>query len=121
MPDKDSAPTRDSKEKKLPPPLTEAEVDALFDDVEDEAPILASLAPLPRWVPWREETRTGKDGEPVSTKPPYSARGRGMAKVDNPATWGTRAQAETRARTLRNGSRKGGIGLMLGELGDTSA
>jgi hypothetical protein len=95
----------------------EAEITALFDNLEaaPEEVTLDSLAHLPRWIPWREEMRKGK---PV--KVPYSAQGRGEGETDNPATWGTRAQAEARAKTLLNGSRKGGIGIVMGELADGS-
>lgn len=39
-----------------------------------------------------------------------------MAKADDPRTWGTRAQAEARAKKIVNGT-GGGIGLELGETG----
>jgi hypothetical protein len=66
---------------------------------------------LPRWVAWLLEERNGKP-----TKVPYSPHG-GRAKADDPSTWGTRAEAETRAAALLNGSGVGGIGINLGDLG----
>src|SRR4051812_35996246 len=72
------------------------------------------LADKRRWITWRSEDRNGK-----ATKIPYSSHG-GRAKADDPATWGTRADAEWMARLIvdRTG---GGIGLMLGDLGDGTA
>jgi hypothetical protein len=68
------------------------------------------LATMPRWVAWRTEQRKGKP-----TKVPYSPHG-GMGKADDPATWGTRAEAEARAEKLVNGSGSGGVGIHLGDL-----
>jgi hypothetical protein len=50
-----------------------------------------------RWVAWRNELRSGK-----MTKVPYAPNGK-KAKADDPATWGTRAEAEARAAKLVNG------------------
>ena len=63
-----------------------------------------------RWVAWRNELRGVK-----MTKVPYAPNGK-KAKADNPATWGTRAEAEARAAKLVNGQ-GGGIGIELGDLG----
>jgi Family of unknown function (DUF5906) len=71
---------------------------------------LDSLADAERWVAWRNEPRGDK-----LTKVPYGPAG-GMAKADDPATWGDRAVAEARARRLINGH-GGGIGIQLGDLG----
>ena len=68
------------------------------------------LASATRWVAWRNEPRGDK-----LTKVPYAPSG-GTAKADDPATWATRAAAETRAQQLINGH-GGGIGIELGDLG----
>jgi hypothetical protein len=81
----------------------------------DSGPTLADLAAHPRWVAWRTEPR--REGE-NPTKVPYSPRGH-RAASNNPAEWGTRAEAE--AAFHRIGPRAhgpGGIGLMLGEADD---
>lgn len=91
--------------------LSDAEIDATFqcDDGEPPDPVegveLESLAGLPQWVTWRAEGAAGR-------KVPYNPAG-GPASSTDPATWGTRAAAERRARKIG-----GGIGLMLGELVD---
>ncbi|MBB4120218.1 phage/plasmid primase, P4 family [Martelella radicis] len=69
---------------------------------------IAPLAKLARWVAWREEERNSKP-----TKVPYSTP-RQMARANDPATWLSRAAAETLALDLLSGGRKGGVGLMLG-------
>src|SRR3954452_2956512 len=58
------------------------------------ATALDTLAGDPRWVVWRNELR-GKKGKP--TKVPYAPGGDGKAKANDPATWGTRSEAEARA------------------------
>jgi putative DNA primase/helicase len=63
-----------------------------------------------RWVAWRFEDRGGK-----ATKVPYSPKG-GRARADEPATWGTRAQAHVRVAKIV-GESGGGIGIELGDLG----
>jgi hypothetical protein len=75
---------------------------------------LDPFADMPRWVAWRNETRNGK-----ATKVPYAPQG-GRAKADDPRTWGTRGNAERRARQIANGN-GGGVGIMLGDLGDSSS
>jgi hypothetical protein len=78
-------------------------------------PIPADLALLPRWVAWRTEPRRG-GGTP--TKVPYSPSG-GLAASNNPCHWGTRAEAEAafcRLGPTTHGP--GGIGLVLGKLGN---
>ena len=69
------------------------------------------LAQEARWVAWRNELRGGK-----FTKVPYASNGQ-RAKADDPATWGTRAEAEARAKRIVNGQ-GGGIGIQLGDLGE---
>jgi hypothetical protein len=79
---------------------------------------LADLAEMPRWVAWREEERERADGTSVKTKIPYDPNSNGQAKIPtNPATWGTRAKAERRWRQLDDG-RPGGVGIVLGDLGN---
>src|SRR4051794_36420766 len=69
---------------------------------------------LPRGFVGRNENRHGR-----ATKVPYSPHS-GPAKADDPRTWGTRSEAEGRARQLVNGQ-GGGIGIELGDLGDGTA
>jgi hypothetical protein len=79
------------------------------------------LANLPRWVAWREETRERQDGSKYQTKIPYDPnRLNAQARIPTePATWGTRAQAERRWHKLdQDGKCRGGIGIVLGDLGD---
>jgi putative DNA primase/helicase len=71
---------------------------------------LNALAQQPRWVAWRNELRGGKP-----TKVPYAPNGK-KAKADDPSTWGTRSEAQARAKRIVNG-RGGGIGIQLGDLG----
>jgi hypothetical protein len=73
---------------------------------------LDRLAEEPRWVAWRSEERGGRP-----TKIPYAATG-GMAKTDDPSTWATRAAAERQAARIVNGA-DGGVGIVLGDVGDT--
>ena len=69
---------------------------------------------LPRWVAWRNEKRGDR-----TTKVPHSPHG-GPAKADDPRTWGSRSEAEARARRVVNGE-GGGIGIELGDLGDETS
>ena len=64
---------------------------------------LASLADARRWVAWINER--GPQG--LETKVPKSPHTGMNAASDNPADWGTRAQAEAKAKTLG-----GGLGLV---------
>jgi hypothetical protein len=81
----------------------------------------SSLADLPRWVAWREEQRARQDGTMYQTKIPYDPNTRGPAQIPTqPSTWGTRDNAERRWERLNNGRDKGGIGLVLGDLGNGS-
>ncbi|WP_353647031.1 DUF5906 domain-containing protein [Mesorhizobium sp. WSM2240] len=61
-----------------------------------------------QWVAWRTELREGK-----STKVPYSPATGRRAKSDDPSTWATRAAAMRYAPKI-----KGGVGVMLGDLGE---
>jgi len=72
---------------------------------------LDALAQQPRWVAWRNEPRGRK-----VTKVPYAPNGK-KAKSDDPSTWGTRAEAEARAKRIVNGQ-GGGTGIQLGDLGE---
>ncbi len=81
----------------------------------DQGSSLSALATVSRWVPWREELRGPKQ---KPTKVPYDSRTLRGAKADNPATWGTRAEALAAAKRLPpSPGLKGGIGIMLGDLG----
>ncbi|WP_244458991.1 phage/plasmid primase, P4 family [Roseomonas fluvialis] len=76
---------------------------------------MRDIAALPVWVAWREDTT--QQGR--SAKVPYHATAGERASATDPGTWGTRPQAEHRARPggkLLRGGRKGGIGLVLGPL-----
>jgi hypothetical protein len=73
---------------------------------------LDSLANEPRWVAWRLEQRGDN-----TTKIPYAPYGFGKAKSNDPSTWGDRAAAEIRVKSLINGHAGGGVGLELGDLG----
>jgi predicted P-loop ATPase len=72
---------------------------------------LDALAALPRWIAWRSELRGGKPA-----KVPFADPSR-RARTDDPKTWRVRQDAEERARQLVNGA-GGGIGIVLGDLGD---
>ena len=76
---------------------------------------LAELNGLPRWVAWRSENRNGR-----ATKVPYDPNTGRLAKADDPATWAQKHVAQDRAARIVNGS-GGGIGVMLGDLGDGRA
>jgi hypothetical protein len=77
------------------------------------------LADHPRWVAWCEEKRERADGTSVPTKIPYDPNSRGQAKIpSDPSTWGTLAQARRRWRQLNDGNTRGGVGLVLGDLGN---
>jgi primase-polymerase (primpol)-like protein len=52
-----------------------------------------NLGDLPQWVCWRAELREGK-----ATKIPYSPGSGSRARSDDPATWGTLAEAKRSAR-----------------------
>jgi hypothetical protein len=69
-------------------------------------------------VAWREELTEQKDGTKKPTKVPYSPSG-GKARIPtDPSTYGARKEAESRWRKLQNGdgSTKGGVGIVLGDL-----
>jgi primase-polymerase (primpol)-like protein len=66
-----------------------------------------------QWVAWRLESRSGDD----VTKVPYMSAAH-RAESDNPSTWLTRAEAEIIRDKILNGTDSGGIGIMLGALGD---
>lgn len=76
------------------------------------APTLAALAATPRWVAWQTQLRKPADTKPAKM-PKRPATG-GNAASDNPATWDTREQAETRAAGLPKPYGEGGVGIMLG-------
>jgi hypothetical protein len=84
----------------------------------DSPPLyLADLHASPRWVAWRTECcdQPGK-----YRKMPYVPRPRGgLAKVNDPATWGTFAQARSRADSLLPiDDKPKGVGIILGTVSD---
>ena len=68
---------------------------------------LAALAAVPRWVAWQTEDR-GTPEKPRPPKVPYNPATGRKAKSDDPRTWGTRAEAEARARPASSCSRGDG-------------
>lgn len=66
-------------------------------------------------VSWQTELPKGRD---KPTKSPYDPGRRGKAKSNDADTWGTRAAAEARAARLPKRYDAGGIGIVLGDLGD---
>ena len=74
------------------------------------------LAALPRWVAWQNEPDP-TDPARAPRKRPYSPKG-GSAKADDPATWGTRREAETAAEKLPMPLDAGGTGFELGDIGN---
>ena len=71
---------------------------------------LATVAPLPRWVGWRNVLRKDKP-----TKIPFSPRTGLVAKANDQAGGARRTEAEAWARIHVNGS-GGGVGLQLGSV-----
>jgi hypothetical protein len=71
---------------------------------------LAFFTVLPLWVGWQVEQRNGRP-----TKVPYDPTKTTLqgAKSNDPTTWGTRFQAEERAKTLPKPCGQGGVGLMF--------
>jgi len=74
-----------------------------------------SLLDLPRWVAWQLERVGGRE-----TKVPYSPHG-GKAKSDAPLTWGGVLQALDRFQHLPRPLDIGGVGIMLGEIDDSTS
>ena len=98
----------------------EASADDTFDDLTPPGLALGDLALRPIWIAWRLEPDT--DPAKPERKVPYAATGTGAGKVNDPKTWGTRAQAEARAAKLLQSGRKGGVGIVLGTMpGDPQA
>lgn len=73
-----------------------------------DSQILTRLAPLMRWVLWRNEQRNGR-----ATKIPKQITGKEASSTD-PQTWATRAACE--AARERIGA--DGVGIILGDLGN---
>ena len=73
------------------------------------------LAPLPCWVAWQTQAR--KVGI-KPTKVPFNPRANTAAKADDPATWGTRPEAEARAARLAKPFGAGGVGIEFAPLAD---
>src|SRR5215467_753992 len=75
----------------------------------------------PRWVMWCEEIREAKNGKAQKpTKVPYSAMRDGKASSTNPDTWATRDKCNHAWKRVkaRNPDTRGGVGVVLGDLGD---
>jgi len=71
-------------------------------------PALNELKRIPQWVAWKYEDRGG----PKPTKPPMNPHvSGGYASCDNPASWGTYEQAESRAKE----DSLAGVGFVLSE------
>jgi RecA-family ATPase len=85
-------------------------------------PRLSDFNDQPRWVAWQEEWITLADGREKLTKIPYDPHSGHKARVPtDPSTWGTRAQAEDRWERMKRritDGRRGGVGIVLGELED---
>jgi hypothetical protein len=82
---------------------------------------LDDLAVEPRWVAWREESRTQQDGSKHKTKIPYDPNSQQQARIPtDPTTWGTCAEAKARWNKLRQEAPDagGGVGIVLGDLDD---
>jgi hypothetical protein len=93
-------------------------ISARAESVNNAPETLDELSELPRWVAWREEERVLANGEPTRKKIPYDPNSQEQARIPtDPATWGTRAEAERRWRQLDDG-RAGGVGIVLGDLGN---
>ncbi|MFN8994054.1 MAG: hypothetical protein ACK5X3_10405, partial [Pseudomonadota bacterium] len=69
---------------------------------------LTRLAPLMRWVLWRNEQRNGR-----ATKVPKQITGKEVSSAD-PKTWATRAACETARERIG----ADGVGIILGDLGN---
>ncbi|HZC57782.1 MAG TPA: hypothetical protein VE396_17315 [Xanthobacteraceae bacterium] len=81
---------------------------------------LGDLAEQQRWVAWREEERTSKSGERERTKIPYDPKTGRKAATNDPDTWCTRKGAKHRWRQMQDDDTVGGVGIVLGDLGDGS-
>ena len=78
-------------------------------------PALDCVIELRRWIVWRTELRNGKPA-----KVPYSPVTGRLAKANDPETWTDHRTATAAVGRLVNGG-SGGIGLMLGDLGNAQA
>ena len=96
-----------------------ADRDATFSGTEapESTPYrLDDLVGESRWVAWRQEKRTNRDGGTFATKIPFDPHSERPAKIPtDPNTYGTREAALSRWRQLDNGS-PGGIGIVLGDI-----
>src|ERR1700677_4194844 len=78
-----------------------------------------------RWVGWREEEETGKDGKPIvgeegkpkKTKVPYDPKTGRQASSTKPTTWATQDEAERWANKYGGN----GVGIVLGLLDNGDA
>src|SRR4051794_19357715 len=83
-----------------------------MDNNDNWTPFGADVDNAPRWVGWILDPATDK-------KPPRDPKAPDKpAKTNDPATWGTRAQAERAASVLQAEGSVAGYGIVLGDLGD---
>jgi hypothetical protein len=87
--------------------------DRRANQTEDDDGPFTGLCEQSRWLAWRSEERGGK-----STKVPLCARNGRRASVTNTGDWTTREAAQNYALCERLYGEDGGIGIVLGELGD---
>ena len=79
-------------------------------DIAHLPPALQHLTKLKRWVIWRWELRTKKNGAEAWTKPPYQCSNpKTAAKSNDPSTWGTYEAAVAAVAA----GKADGIGFML--------
>ena len=90
-------------------------IDAELADSDTEL-TLASLDSLPIWLAWQEEPAENASAKPK--KVPYQARSQAKASATTPGHRGTRAQAEQRAARLSRPLERGGVGVVLTNIGD---
>ena len=94
---------------------------AIKDQVSAHAAAISldDLADLPRWIAWRLELRSAKDGKTKETKVLYNPHAPDWkASSTDPATWGARADAEQAWHAIRRQALRGvgGVGIVLGQL-----
>jgi primase-polymerase (primpol)-like protein len=89
----------------------------MHDTVYHNYARLHSLNTLNRWVSY--------SGKPVKVgkidKAPINPKTGQLAANNRPATWGSKAQAERHARTLKSPGSKPGVGIVLGPLDERIA
>jgi len=89
--------------------------------VKSRTVTLADLASMSRWVAWRLEKKDPQksdDDEDNWTKVPINPATGRKSRSNDAATWGTRTEAERRWKRMKPHERGGGIGIVLGDLGE---